>query len=134
MSNSIDTTFFTPSLAIFLAAASPLAESLEVRITSIFFMDSCLAISKPMPRLEPVTRATDFSSIIAVFVFYQKGHYIIDNPAWILLSLFYKYPAELLDRIIIIVAHQTYFSQKISKSCRISLPSYRGYSMHKGTA
>jgi hypothetical protein len=56
---------------------------------------------------------------------------IIDNPVWILLSLFYKYPAKLLYQIII--THQTDFSQKYR-----SLVEYRSLvqscSMHKGTA
>jgi hypothetical protein len=37
-----------------------------------------------------------FPTVVAVFVFYQEGYYSINNPVWIVLSLFYKYPTKLL--------------------------------------
>lgn len=45
------------------------------------------------------SRSINFSSVIAIFVFYQKGYYIIDiidTQVWILLSPLYKYPTKLL--------------------------------------
>ena len=74
------------------------------------------------------SRSINFSSVIAVFVFYQKGYYIvdiIDTPVWILLFPSYKYPTKLLYRFIVIITHQADFSQKTSQSCSMPLPSYR---------